>query len=126
MGRPINELFSSWDPDPIGAASVGQVHRAVLKPSYGKQGGGKEGIKVAVKVQYPTTTKASSVAAAAGSKRKGLLHFAVRVCEKVEEKGVTTYNEVTDELVNEERACRQQLQQQKTAAAAAEAKATYI
>lgn len=45
-------------------------------------------------------------AAAAAAKRKGLRHFAVRVCRKVEEKGVTTYNEVADELVAEERALR--------------------
>ncbi|XP_067626416.1 transcription factor Dp [Eurosta solidaginis] len=33
---------------------------------------------------------------------KGLRHFALKVCEKVKEKGVTTYNEVADELVAEE------------------------
>ncbi|KAF6003678.1 hypothetical protein F1559_004428 [Cyanidiococcus yangmingshanensis] len=32
---------------------------------------------------------------------KGLRHFAVRICHKVEEKGETTYNEVADELVAE-------------------------
>lgn len=37
------ELFSEWDEEPIGAASVGQVHRARLKT----------GEEVAVKVQYP-------------------------------------------------------------------------
>lgn len=35
---------------------------------------------------------------------KGLRHFSMRVCEKVEEKGTTTYNEVADELVAEETA----------------------
>lgn len=39
-------------------------------------------------------------------KRKGLRHFAVRVSRKVEQKGVTTYNEVADELVAEELALR--------------------
>lgn len=33
---------------------------------------------------------------------KGLRHFSMRVCQKVKEKGVTSYNEVADELVNEE------------------------
>ncbi|XP_068148036.1 transcription factor Dp isoform X3 [Drosophila tropicalis] len=33
---------------------------------------------------------------------KGLRHFSMKVCEKVEEKGKTTYNEVADDLVNEE------------------------
>lgn len=32
---------------------------------------------------------------------KGLRHFSMKVCEKVQRKGVTTYNEVADELVNE-------------------------
>ncbi|CAM9820198.1 unnamed protein product [Ectocarpus sp. 6 AP-2014] len=32
---------------------------------------------------------------------KGLRHFSVKVCRKVEEKGTTTYNEVADELVQE-------------------------
>eukprot|EP00177_Eucheuma_denticulatum_P004427 GFKZ01008037.1.p1 GENE.GFKZ01008037.1~~GFKZ01008037.1.p1 ORF type:complete len:358 (-),score=70.65 GFKZ01008037.1:1409-2482(-) len=36
------------------------------------------------------------------ARRKGLRHFAIRVSRKVEEKGVTTYNEVADELVAEE------------------------
>ena len=29
-------------------------------------------------------------------------YFSMKVCEKVKEKGTTTYNEVADELVNEE------------------------
>lgn len=33
---------------------------------------------------------------------KGLRHFSMRVCQKVKEKGVTSYNEVADELVLEE------------------------
>jgi class 3 adenylate cyclase len=32
---------------------------------------------------------------------KGLRHFSTKVCEKVQRKGVTTYNEVADELVAE-------------------------
>uniref|UniRef100_A0A8D3BCM5 Transcription factor n=1 Tax=Scophthalmus maximus TaxID=52904 RepID=A0A8D3BCM5_SCOMX len=32
---------------------------------------------------------------------KGLRHFSMKVCEKVQKKGVTTYNEVADELVAE-------------------------
>jgi transcription factor Dp-1 len=51
---------------------------------------------------HPTTQDAES------AKRKGLRHFAVRVSRKVEEKGVTTYNEVADELVIEEKEIKQQ------------------
>lgn len=32
---------------------------------------------------------------------KGLRHFSMKVCEKVQKKGITTYNEVADELVGE-------------------------
>ena len=35
------------------------------------------------------------------SSSKGLRHFSMKVCEKVEGKGRTTYNEVADELVND-------------------------
>ena len=32
---------------------------------------------------------------------KGLRHFSMKVCEKVKQKGTTTYNQVADELVSE-------------------------
>ncbi|WDL98753.1 ABC1 kinase family protein [Alicyclobacillus sp. ALC3] len=43
LGHPLEEVFESFDPVPIGSASIGQVHRAVLKG----------GDVVAVKVQRP-------------------------------------------------------------------------
>ena len=43
MGTTINALFSEFDPNPIGVASLAQVHEARLK----------DGTRVAVKIQHP-------------------------------------------------------------------------
>jgi aarF domain-containing kinase len=43
-GKPVEETFSFLEEQPLGSASIGQVHRATLKD------GGRQ---VAVKVQYP-------------------------------------------------------------------------
>lgn len=48
LGGSPDDLFIEWDPNPIAAASIGQVHRAVIvDPATGKERA------VAVKVQYP-------------------------------------------------------------------------
>ncbi len=43
LGCDIGEIFASFEPEPFGAASIGQVHAAVLR----------SGMRVAVKVQRP-------------------------------------------------------------------------
>lgn len=58
--------------------------------------------------ELTTTNSANALTDSETAKRKGLRHFAVRVCRKVEEKSVTTYNEVADELVIEEKELKQQ------------------
>ena len=55
LGAPPSELFEQWDPVPIAAASIGQVHRAITP----------DGRACAVKVQYPGVAEA--IAADLGS-----------------------------------------------------------
>jgi predicted unusual protein kinase regulating ubiquinone biosynthesis (AarF/ABC1/UbiB family) len=45
--RPVSDIFAWFDPEPIGAASIGQVHQGRLH----------SGESVAVKIQYPGITK---------------------------------------------------------------------
>jgi predicted unusual protein kinase regulating ubiquinone biosynthesis (AarF/ABC1/UbiB family) len=53
FGREVSELFLEWDPNPIAAASIGQVHRAlILDPSTNTERA------VAVKIQYPGVDQA--------------------------------------------------------------------
>jgi aarF domain-containing kinase len=43
LGRPFDDVFTEWDEEPLGIASIGEVHRARLK----------DGREVAVKVMMP-------------------------------------------------------------------------
>mgnify|MGYP002539716026 FL=1 len=47
LGKKPSEVFKEVDESPIGAASLAQVHRAVLH----------SGEEVALKIQYPTIRK---------------------------------------------------------------------
>ncbi|MDY3561749.1 AarF/ABC1/UbiB kinase family protein [Gemmata sp. JC673] len=46
LRQPLEVLFAAFEPEPLASASIGQVHRAVLR----------DGRKVAVKVQHPGIT----------------------------------------------------------------------
>lgn len=48
LGMAVRDAFAEWDPVPVAAASIGQVHRARLA----------DGTDVAVKVQYPGAASA--------------------------------------------------------------------
>jgi len=48
LGRPVEEIFAEFTDEPMAAASIGQVHRAVLQ----------DGKQVAVKIQYPGAAQA--------------------------------------------------------------------
>jgi len=48
LGQPIDNLFTSFDREPFAAASIGQVHKAILP----------NGEQVVVKVQYPGVDEA--------------------------------------------------------------------
>src|SRR2546423_3417766 len=47
LGAKLNKIFSSFDPEPLAAASLGQVHKAALH----------DGRPVVVKIQRPNITK---------------------------------------------------------------------
>jgi ubiquinone biosynthesis protein len=51
LGAPIEELFASFDREPLAAASIGQVHRATLP----------DGRRMVVKVQRPGVTEQMDV-----------------------------------------------------------------
>jgi predicted unusual protein kinase regulating ubiquinone biosynthesis (AarF/ABC1/UbiB family) len=63
LGQPLGSLFECFDPEPFGAASIAQVHRAKLAG----------GTTVAVKVQYPWLS--GSVSADMAIARTGLSIF---------------------------------------------------
>lgn len=89
FGRPLEELFQSFEPEPIAAASIAQVHRAITK----------SGEQVVVKVQRPGI--AETIRA-----DLSVLHYVARALEAViEEMGIyspTIAVEEFDRAIHEE------------------------
>ncbi len=79
LGAPPDEVFAEWDPLPIAAASIGQVHRAITT----------DGRAVAVKVQYPGI--AETIAADLGN--VGLIRSLLRMAAPSQD-----VNELIEEL----------------------------
>ncbi len=90
LGQPIERLFLEFDREPLAAASIGQVHRAVLP----------NGHTVAVKVQRPGAPEQIEA-------DLGLLYQAARLAkERVRALDFVDVREVVDEFA---RAIRQEL-----------------
>jgi ubiquinone biosynthesis protein len=90
LGQTIERLFTEFDPQPLAAASIGQVHRAVLP----------NGHAVAVKVQRPGAPQQIEA-------DLGLLYQAARIAkERVRALDFVDVHEVVDEFA---RGIRQEL-----------------
>lgn len=61
LGKPVDDLFLSFDPEPVSAASIAQVHHATVAPEEAAgegEGEAREPKQVAVKILRPGIEKA--------------------------------------------------------------------
>ncbi|MDI3297800.1 MAG: AarF/UbiB family protein [Bacillota bacterium] len=82
LGRPLGESFRTFDPVPVAAASLGQVHHAVLH----------DGREVAVKVQRP------GVREQVGVDLDLLKELAALADRRLPRRGPTSFVEIAEEL----------------------------
>jgi len=101
LGGAPETVFAEWDPQPIAAASIGQVHRAITR----------DGRAVAVKVQYPGI--AETIAADLGN--VGLLRSLLRMAVPAQD--VTELIDELRERVGEELDYRREAENQRLFAA---------
>ena len=83
---------------PEAAAAVPKRKRAVRPAPAGSAASGGDA-PAASGSTAAAKAAAAAAAAAGGAAGKGLRHFSLKVCEKVEEKGDTSYEEVANELI---------------------------
>ena len=86
LGVPPDRAFARWDPRPVAAASIGQVHRAVTL----------DGRAVAVKVQYPGIAETI----AADLRNVALLRRMLRIAAPAQDPGALL-SEVRDRVGEE-------------------------
>ena len=98
LGQPPERAFATWDPEPIAAASIGQVHRAITRDCRA----------VAVKVQYPGI--AETIEADLGN--VALLRPMLRVIAPAQDAGALVAelrDRITEELDYRREAANQQM-----------------
>eukprot|EP00035_Acanthoeca_spectabilis_P022962 m.446873 g.446873 ORF g.446873 m.446873 type:complete len:319 (-) comp19434_c0_seq1:134-1090(-) len=99
--RPAEEMDESGAPDAAAGEAAAADENQVFFPASSKRprsaswGPGSPFSET----KSPDSTR--SFTPSSEKNNKGLRHFSMKVCQKVKEKGVTTYNEVADELVQE-------------------------
>ncbi len=99
LEEKISDVFAEFDEEPIAAASIGQVYRAVLREESRSPGDSRRGVggrEVAVKVQYP------GVAAAVRADMQNLgmiMRLLKRMTPSLDVKGVTA--EIRDRIGEE-------------------------
>lgn len=101
LGAPIEQMFAAFDEEPIAAASIGQVHRAILRTPEGEKA-------VAVKVQYPGVAEAIDADIKTADLLGTLLAFGFKSLNP-EEMVLEIKDRLREELDYINEACNQQL-----------------
>lgn len=100
QAEPQAEAGGGGDGDPAAAAAAAASKRK--RSSGGRRGAGSGAGGSGGAAEGSAAAAAAAAADGAGGRQgpgKGLRHFSLKVCEKVESKGDTTYEEVANELI---------------------------
>lgn len=94
FGRSPDELFASWNPEPLASASLAQVHEARLH----------DGRRVAVKVQHADIDEIAQLDLAAIRRILGIVQFFTRV------RGLESYHSEISAMIRDELDFRKEAQ----------------